>query len=204
MGSNIGGSQPRRVSVPPRFGVWARAKVGAKAEPPSVAPPSTRRSRRERFMGPSSGDVSAVQRVIAWADDQHQPPRAGGPVDHEPENRTDASIDLIDEALRAHTDHSRAETITTGDGRDDQGDGVPPGRPGATSGSGKFTKPPARHSRVGQARAFRDALTLARRPQAHRPQSSTKHTGGRWPNERKQPSDAFVAAGGVPATERRP
>src|SRR5262245_43452202 len=77
-------------------------------------------------------------------------------------------------------------------------------RPGATSGSGKFTKPPARHSRVGQARAFRDALTLARRPQAHRPQSSTKYTGGRWPNERKQPSDAFVAAGGVPATERRP
>src|SRR5262245_63697182 len=170
MGSNIGGSQPRRVSVPPRFGVWARAKVGAKAEPPSVAPPSTRRSRRERFMGPSSGDVSAVQRVIAWADDQHQPPRAGGPVDHEPENRTDASIDLIDEALRAHTDHSRAETITTGDGRDDQGDGVPPGKAGGHIGVGKV------YETAGAAFACRPSARISRRAHAGTAPASTSST----------------------------
>jgi len=35
-----------------------------------------------------------------------------------------------------------------------------------------------RNLRVGQARAFRDAFTLARRPQAHRSPASTDQTGG--------------------------
>src|SRR5215471_16939418 len=55
MGSNMGGSQPRRVRVPPRFGVCARAKDGAIAAPDRVMPVRARRSRRERRMGTSSG-----------------------------------------------------------------------------------------------------------------------------------------------------
>src|SRR5262245_58899887 len=53
IGSNIGGSHPRMVRVPPRFGVCARARDGATAAPVSATPPSTRRSRRERVIGSS-------------------------------------------------------------------------------------------------------------------------------------------------------
>src|SRR5436309_2899269 len=53
MWSNIGGSHPRMVSVPPRLGLWARAAEGFRVAPASAIPLSAKRSRRERVIGAS-------------------------------------------------------------------------------------------------------------------------------------------------------
>src|SRR4029077_20647976 len=64
-GSKCGGSQVRMASVPPRFGVWARATAGAIDAPASAAPPSFSKCRRLRFM-----DSSATSR--AGGDDRER------------------------------------------------------------------------------------------------------------------------------------
>src|SRR5215831_3617339 len=66
MWSNIGGSHPRRVSVPPRFGLWALAGEAFTVVPASARPLNASRSRRERVMGPPwrSGKVRPCPALI--------------------------------------------------------------------------------------------------------------------------------------------
>jgi hypothetical protein len=67
-GSKCGGSQSRRVIVPPRFAVWARTDAGDSVAPTRVMPPRPRRSRRFMFvLRAASNGVRAGSRLGSGA-----------------------------------------------------------------------------------------------------------------------------------------